>query len=164
MSELALPQDTIILGESEYTAAIDTVITAAQETLLIFDQDCSTGDFASIKRFELIEAFLNKNPLAKLTLILHRTDIFSSRFPRLFNLLDSFSHKMTVYQTNSRARIAKDCFILADSSAYIRRFHIDQARFRYDLNDPETTESLTSRFDELMEETTHTLTTTKLGL
>ena len=58
MSELELPQNTVLLGEREYATAIDVVITEAQEQLLFFDQDCSVGDFASIKRFDelLLEA------------------------------------------------------------------------------------------------------------
>ena len=71
---------------------------------------------------------------------------------------------MTVYETNDNAKIAKDCFVLADNKSYIRRFHIDQARFKFMLDDIATTASLNDRFNELMEETTHTVAATKLGL
>jgi hypothetical protein len=71
---------------------------------------------------------------------------------------------MTVYETNTNAKIAKDCFVLIDNKSYIRRFHIDQARFKFMLNDIDTTASLADRFDELREETTHTISATKLGL
>lgn len=164
MSDLELPQSTILLGEREYAKAIDVVIAEAQERLLIFDQDCSVGDFASIKRFDLLTAFLNKNDLTKLTIILHHTDFFTAECPRLLSLLTTFSHKMVVYQTNDHAKIAKDCFVLADDKAYVSRFHIDQARCKYALNDAETTASLAERFDELLLETTHTIAATKLGL
>ena len=164
MSELELPQNTIFLGEHEYAAALDTVIAEAQEQSLIFDQDCSVGDFASIKRFDLLTEFLNKSDLTKLTIILHHTDFFTTECPRLFSLLTTFSHKMVVYQTNDHAKIAKDCFALADDIAYINRFHIDQARCKYALNDAETTASLAERFDALLLETTHTISATKLGL
>ena len=164
MNELELPQNTVLLGEREYATAIDVVITQAQEQLLFFDQDCSVGDFASIKRFDLLTAFLNKSDLTKLTIILHHTDFFTAACPRLFSLLSTFSHKMVVYQTNDHAKIAKDCFILADDKAYISRFHIDQARCKYALNDVEKTASLAERFDELLLETTRTISATKLGL
>ncbi len=71
---------------------------------------------------------------------------------------------MTVYETNQHAKIAKDCFILADGNSYICRFHIDQSRFKFMLDDQETTASLSKRFDELLQETTQTISATQLGL
>ncbi|MGJ8619106.1 MAG: hypothetical protein ACSHWN_02140 [Methylophilaceae bacterium] len=164
MNESTLEQNKIIFGEHEYAAALDIVIAQAKHQLLIFDQDLMTGDFSSIKRYALIHDFLSKNATSKLTLILHDTTHFTTECPRLFNLLVTFGHKMVVYETNDHAKIAKDCFVLADDSAYIRRFHIDQSRFKYVLNDMETTASLKNRFDELLQETTHPVSTTKLGL
>lgn len=164
MSETELIPDSIILSEHEYTAALDLVIAEAQEELLIFDQDFSQGDYASVTRFNLIHDFLSNNPLSKLTIILQDADFFKTECPRLLGLLTSYGHKMTVYDTNDRAKIAKDCFILADGKSYIRRFHIDQARFKFMLDDVETTNSLSTRFDELLEETADTITPTKLGL
>ncbi len=164
MSQLELAQNTILQGESEYTAALDIVIATAEQQLLIFDQDFSTGDFASIKRFDLIHTFLNRSALSKLTIILQQTDFFTSHCPRLYDLLATFGHKLTIYETNDYAKIAKDCFVLADDHAYVRRIHIDQSRFTYALEDEETTASLKSRFDELLQETSQTLSVTKLGL
>jgi hypothetical protein len=164
MSQLDLPQNTILLGEHEYAEALDIVIATAERQLLIFDQNLVKGDFASVKRFDLIHAYLNKSALSKLTIILHYSDFFTSQCPRLYHLLATFSHKLTIYETNDFAKIAKDCFVLADDHAYIRRFHIDQSRFTYALDDEETTTSLKGRFDELLQETSQMLSTTKLGL
>lgn len=164
MSQLELAQNTILQGESEYTAALDIVIATAEQQLFIFDQDFSTGDFASIKRFDLIHTFLNRSALSKLTIILQQTDFFTSHCPRLYDLLATFGHKLTIYETNDYAKIAKDCFVLADDHAYVRRIHIDQSRFTYALEDEETTASLKSRFDDLLQETSQTLSVTKLGL
>jgi hypothetical protein len=164
MNKIELIQDSIILGEKEYTVALDCVIAQAEQELLVFDQDFSIGDFASIKRFNVIHDFLNKDPASKLTIILQDSAFFTSQCPRLFGLLTTFGHKMTVYETNSHAKIAKDCFILADGKSYIRRFHINQARFKFVLDDVETTASLTNRFDELLQETAHTVSAIKLGL
>lgn len=164
MSEINLQQNTIIVGEHEYIAALDIVIAQAKQQLLIFDQDLSTGDYTSIKRYQLIHDFLSKNTTSTLTIILHDTTLFTTQCPRLFSLLLTFGHKMTVYETNDHAKIAKDCFALADDSSYIRRFHIDQSRFKFMLNDKETTASLRNRFDELLQETTHSVSVTKLGL
>ncbi len=164
MSENELQQDTIIVGEHEYSPALDIVIAQAKQQLLIFDQDFSIGDYSSIKRYERVHDFLSKDNTSRLTIILHDTTHLTTQCPRLLNLLLTFGHKMTVYETNDHAKIAKDCFVLADDTSYIRRFHIDQSRFKYMLNDKETTASLKNRFDELLQETTHPVSATKLGL
>ena len=140
------------------------MIAEAKDELLIFDQDFTHGDFASAERFNLIADFLGKNPLNKLTIILHGAEFFSTHCPRLYELLETYGHKMIVYETNDHAKIAKDCFVLADKRHYLRRFHIDQARFKFALNDPETTASLATRFEELLEETTEAISASKLGL
>ena len=164
MSETELAPNKIILGERNYEAALDSVIAQAKNELLIFDQDFERGDYASLKRFELLFEFLSKNNLSKLTIILQNTEHFIQRCPRLFELLTLYSHKMVVFETNDSAKVAKDCFVIADKTHYVRRFHIDQARFKYALNDVEECASLSMRFDELSEETTEAVSATKLGL
>jgi hypothetical protein len=156
--------NTIILGERNYTAALDLVIGEAKQELLIFDQDFVHSDYASVGRYRLLHDFLSNDPKSKLTIILHNAEFFTTHCPRLFDLLETYSHKMTVYVTNDHAKIAKDCFVLADGRHYCRRFHIDQARFKFALNDEVTTASLSTRFNELLEETAGTILMTKLGL
>jgi hypothetical protein len=164
MSEAELKPNEIMLGERNYAAALDLVIGSAEHELLIFDQDFARGNFASLQRFELIQAFLSKNSLSKLTIILHNTDYFIQHCPRLFDLLKLYGHKMVVFATNDNAKIAKDCFVIADKMHYIRRFHIEQARFKYALDDAEESANLAMRFAELMDETTEAVSSTKLGL
>lgn len=164
MSETELKPNEVMLGERNYAAALDLIIGSAQNELLIFDQDLVRGDFASLQRFEAIQAFLNKNSLSKLTIILQDTEYFIQHCPRLFDLLKLYGHKMLVFATNDNAKIAKDCFVIADNTHYIRRFHIDQARFKYALDDAEECANLAMRFAELMDETTEAVSSTKLGL
>ena len=164
MSETELIPNTIILGELNYEAALDIVIAQAKNELLIFDQDFERGDYASQQRFEQLYTFLSKDDLSKLTVILQNSEHFIQHCPRLFELLKLYSHKMVVFETNDNAKLAKDCFVIADKRHYVRRFHIDQARFKYALNDVEECASLSMRFDELLDETTETVSATKLGL
>lgn len=159
-----LKPDTIILGERNYEAALDLVIARAENELLIFDQDFARGDFASLQRFNLLNDFLSKNDLSKLTIILQNTAHFANNCPRLFELLKLFGHKMVVYETNDVAKIAKDCFVIADKRHYLRRFHIDQARFKYAFDDETEAANLLMRFDELLEETSEEISVTRLGL
>jgi hypothetical protein len=159
-----LKPDTIILGERNYEAALNLVIAKAENELQIFDQDFVHGDFASQQRFELLFEFLSKNDLSKLTIILQNSTHFVQNCPRLFELLRLYGHKMIIYETNDNAKIAKDCFVIADKRHYLRRFHIDQARFKYAFDDENESANLLTRFGELMDETADAVSVTKLGL
>ena len=164
MTNAELQENTVMIGERNYQAALDLVIALAENELLIFDQDFARGDYASLRRFELIQAFLSKNDFNKLTIILQNTAFFGQNCPRLFDLLKNYGHKMTVFETNDNAKVAKDCFVIADKTHYLRRFHIDQARFKYVLGDVEECANLTMRFNELLDETAEAVSVTKLGL
>ncbi len=159
-----LKPDTIILGERNYEAALSLVIAEAKDELLIFDQDLAHGDYASQKRFDLLFAFLSQNSLSKLTIILQNTEYFVNSCPRLFELLKLYGHKMTIFETNDNAKIAKDCFVIADNRHYLRRFHIDQARFKFAFDDENESANLLTRFGELMDETADAVSATRLGL
>ncbi len=164
MNSAELLTNTVLIGERDYAQALDIVIAQATSELCIFDQDFGKGDYASIKRYNLLHAFLKENEHAKLTIVLQNTAFFIANCPRLVDLLRIYGHKMTVYETNDFAKIAKDCFVIADKQHYCRRFHVDQARFKYALSDIDTCISLLQRCDELLAETTEAISVTKLGL
>ena len=159
-----LTPNEILVGERLYSDAINIVLANAHHELLIFDQDLTHGDFISVQKYELLREFLSKNINSRLTIILQNTTFFQEKCPRLSNLLSVYGHKMTVYETNDSAKHAKDCFVLADDKHYIKRIHIDQARFKYALDDPASVDVLNLRFNELLEATHYMVTITKLGL
>lgn len=159
-----LTPNSILMGERLYAQAIDLVIQQAQKTLLIFDQDFSHGDYASIARHQSLQQYLSRDIHTKLVIILHQSEHLMAHCPRLIELLKIYGHKMIVYITNDSAKVAKDCFIIADEMHYVKRIHIDQARFKYAFEDAETCASLNMRFNELLEETSHTFSPTLLGL
>ncbi len=159
-----LKPDEILVGERLYAEAIDIVLSHAQQELLIFDQDFSHGDFTSLAKYSLLERFLSHSQTSRLTIILQDVRYFQEKCPRLLTLLKVYGHKMTVYETDNTAKHAKDCFILADGAHYIKRIHIDQARFKYNLNDATAVDTLKSRFDDLLEATQYAISPTTLGL
>ena len=164
MQEVVLIPDTIMNGEREYECAQSLIIDIAENELLIFDQDLSHGGFDSLARYESVRKFLSQNPNSKLTIILHDAGYFTAYCPRLNELFKIYSHKMSIMLTNDHAKVAKDCFIIADNKHYVKRIHIDQARFRYALNDNNSAASLQLRFNELLDETAYTLAPTQTGL
>lgn len=156
--------DKIIHGEQLYAEAISLILVNAQRELLIFDQDLSHGGFSSLEKFKLLQYFLNANIASELTIILQNAAFFQHKCPRLLQLLEVYGHKMHVYVTNNSAKHAKDCFILADRAHYIRRIHIDQARFRFSLNDSPNTEALHNRFLDLQDAIGEPVAMKPLGL
>lgn len=159
-----LEPDTIISGEQLYNEAISLILKSAQRELLIFDQDLSRGSFSSLENFNYLQSFLSANIASELTMILQDAGYLQQKCPRLVNLLQVYGHKMHVHITNSSARHAKDCFILADGEHYIKRMHIDQARFKYAFNDRISTEALNNRFMELKDAIGDAVTLRPLGL
>lgn len=159
-----LAQNEILVGERLYSEAINIILANAHHELLIFDQDLTHGDFTSVQKYELLREFLSKDINSRLTIILQNTTFFQEKCPRLVSLLTVYGHKMIVYETNDSAKHAKDCFVLADGEHYIKRIHIDQARFKYALDDPASSDVLNLRFNELLEATHNMVSITKLGL
>lgn len=164
INDSTLTPNQIIVGEHLYNDAINIILGKAQHELLIFDQDLSRGGFNSQEKYELLQNFLSQNITSQLTIILQDTTFFQEKCPRLFSLLTIYGHKMQVYVTNQSVKHAKDCFVLADGQHHIKRIHIDQARFKYVLNDVTSVHSLNTRFKELKEAIQDVVTTKKLGL
>lgn len=159
-----LEQNQIIVSEKLYSDAISIILASAQRELLIFDQDLSHGNFTSLEKYEMLREFLSKNINSQLTIILQDTAYFQEKCPRLYHLLLTYGHKMHVWVTNETVKHAKDCFILADGEHYIKRIHIDQARFKYALNDPASARLLHGRFSELKEAILDMVSVKTLGL
>ena len=163
-NNIALIPNQILVGEQLYSEAINIILSSAQRELLIFDQDLIHCDFASKEKFDLFQQFLNKSISSHLTIILQDAGYFQTKCPFLVNLLTIYRHKMVVYQTNHSAKHAKDCFILADEQNYIKRIHIDQARFKFGLSDISEASLLSVRFKELLNATQDGHITARLDL
>lgn len=159
-----LTPNQIVVGEHLYNEAIKLIIQSAEYELLIFDQNLMLGGFTDIVSYELLQKFLSQNITSQLFIILQDSTYFQHKCPRLLNLLETFGHKMHVQLTNQSAKHAKDCFIIADGKHYIKRIHIDQARFKYAYNDVPTAKNLRARFDELKETIEDVVSVTPLGL
>lgn len=163
-SNTSLEPNKIISGEQLYSEAISLILKSAQRELLIFDQELSCGNFVSLEKYDFFQNFLSSNIASKLTIILQDASFLQNKCPRLINLLEVYGHKMRVHITDTSVKHAKDCFILADGEHYIKRIHIDQARFKYAFNDRQSVEVLNNRFLELMDATGGTVTSRPLGL
>lgn len=161
---MTLEPNKIITGEALYKQAIDLILSRAQHQLLLFDQDLRQGGFTSLDKFTALNHFLTGHVASQLTIILQDDRYFRHQCPRLTRLLEIYGHKMHLRITNDAAKHAKDCFILADGQHYIKRIHIDHARFRYAFNDPLSAEALHNRFLQLLEASEAVSSLKPLGL
>lgn len=157
-----LAPDQIITGVRAYEQALDLVMQGAQKTLSIFDQDLSQGAYDSIARTEILRNFLANH--GQLTLILHDAAFLLKRCPRLVALMQTYHHAMHVYVTDDYVKPIKDVFVIADGAAYLKRFHIDHARFKFSTNDREAVSGLKTRFEELLASAAHSVSISALGL
>ena len=154
----------ILSGRQAYITALDIILNSAERELLIFDSDASSGDYSGLKRFETLRSFLGKSRQSRLTIILHDTQFFSTRCPRLMGLLKLYSHAIAIYQTDEQARGVKDTFVIADQRHHLHRFHIDDARFTFALNDEAGAKPLFEQFCEIKEVSNEAVFATTLGL
>lgn len=159
-----LTPNQILFGERNYEAALNLIISYAQNELVIFDADFSRGGYNSLKRYELLNQFLAKSNKNKLNIVLLDADYLMQNCPRLLGLLKNYSHLMTIYKTNQAAKIAQDCFIIADQQHVLRRFNKDQARFKFNVDDKILATQINERFSELLAETTEKIASYPLGL
>ena len=159
----ALAQNEILQGERDYERAIDFVIAQARRELLIFDRDLAKGGYESAARHELLREFLAREIGNRITIALHDSAYFTTCCPRLHRLFAVYGHVMSVHEICDAAKAAQDCFVVADRMHYVRRFHIDHARFKYALSDDATAQALHVRFGEIMQSAKH-MPVTQLGL
>lgn len=160
----ALPQNEILFGERHYERALDLVISQAERELLIFDQNFSKGAYGSSDRHDLLRDFLARDRSNRLIVVLQEADYFVTRCPRLYGLLASFGHAMSIHETGAEAKAARDCFVIADRKHYLRRIHSDHARFKYALADVQAASRLYARFEELLQAADGRIAATRLGL
>jgi hypothetical protein len=152
----------ILTGVHAYEQALDLVIQGANKTLFLFDQDLSEGAYNTVARTEVLRSFLANQ--GQLTLILHDSFFFLKYCPRLIALLQTYHHAMHIYVTNDDVQHVKDVFVIADEAAYVRRFHIDHARFKFSLDDWDTVSGLKMKFNTLLASSTHSVSISTLGL
>ncbi|HKE39069.1 MAG TPA: hypothetical protein VKG21_04455 [Casimicrobiaceae bacterium] len=145
-------------------AAIDELIGLAFHHIRVFDQDLSQTGWNSAVRADRLAAFLRDVRGRRLDIIVHDTRYLESSCPRMMNLLRNYSHVMTIYQTGAEAKIATDPLMIVDGVHYLHRFHFEQPRAALGVNQPEQTQPLASRFEEIWATGEPGLSGTVLGL
>ena len=158
------PAYTLITSETEYRQACDTVLTRAEEEILIFDRDLAALRLEEGARLEALTRFLQRGPLSRIRMVLHDPVRLERSAPRLMRLIVRFSHVIDARQSPDNLRHLADTHLLADASHGVRRFHIDQPRSALILDDPSYVGPWRQRFEELWTLSHPCLRTTTTGL
>ncbi len=165
MAELEdLPAGKVLIGERDYERALAHIVASAEKTLMIFDPDLSRGAFKSQQIADILQTFLAKARYAKLTIIVHDSKFLNEYCVRLLKLLHVFGHQMEIRVSDERAHIAQDAMVIADAKHTIHRFHIQQARFKYVMDDSVMARPLIERYEELLEASPTIISASTLGL
>jgi len=159
-----LTQSSYFSGITEYQQALDTVISHAQRSIQVFDYNLHEGGWNSAQRFETLKNFILNDREARLHIVLHSTDHVRRNCVRLLNLQRQYSYAVFIHETLPEARSINDPMIIVDKQHYVHRFHYEQPRGELVLNDPEQTQKLLLRFDEIWHASAEAVTATTLGL
>ncbi len=160
--EASFAQPFSSLGE--YRQALDAVIVQTRHTLRLFDSDMRDGGWNSPERYQALKSFLLASAQNRLHIALHNVDYVSRHCPRMMQLLRDHSYAVFIHQTNPEARAVFDSMLIGDDGHFVHRFHYEQSRGEYVLNDPDQTYGLLQRFAEIWHASTLAVPATTLGL
>jgi hypothetical protein len=158
------PRVVMLASVSEQTKAIDDLIPLARHRIRVFDQDLSQTGWNSALRAERISAFLREVRGRRLDIIVHDTRYLETACPRMVSLLRTFSYAMTILKTGDEAKIATDPLLIVDTAHYLHRFHFEQPRATLGIAQPDQTQPLANRFDEIWATGEPGISGTVLGL
>lgn len=157
-------QHTALNGIEDYVGALDSLCAMAGRTLSIFDKDFDGLGFNSEARYDTLRRFLLASPANRLYLLAHDTQYLARDCARIGMLLRQFSHSMQVYRTPPHMANISEPFAVADNAHYVRRFHFDDTRGVFAVNDPEGARALHSQFTEMWTASRPGVSSTTTGL
>jgi hypothetical protein len=159
-----VPRVTALATVAAQAVAIDELIALARHHIRVFDQDLSQTGWNSAARTDRLAGFLRDVRGRRLDIIIHDTRYLRSACPRLLRLLQNYGHVMSIMRTGDDARVATDPLMIVDSAHYLHRFHFEQPRATLGIAQPEQTQLLASRFDEIWATGESGISGTVLGL
>jgi len=145
-------------------AAIDELIALARHRIRVFDQDLSQTGWNQALRIDRLRTFLREARGRRIDVIVHDTHYLESACPRMLNLLRTYSSAMTIYRTGTEAKLATNPLLVIDDRHYLHRFHFEQPRATMGIDQPEQTQLLATRFDQIWATGEPGINATVLGL
>jgi len=157
-------QHTKLDGIIDYSDALDKLCKLAEHNLYLFEKNYDGLGFNSEARYSTLRNFLLASPAHRLFVLAHDTRWLSMQCPRMLMLLRQFGASMFIYQTPKHLQNITEPFSVADDSHFVRRFHFDDPRGIFGINDPGTARVLKSRFMEMWAASRQGISSATLGL
>jgi len=157
-------QHTRLDGINDYSVALDKLCKLAEQNLYLFEKNYDGMGFNTEARYSTLRNFLLASPAHRLFVLAHDTRWLSMECPRMMMLLHQFGASMFVYQTPKNLQSITEPFSVADNSHFVRRFHFDDPRGIFGMNDPGTARVLQSRFLEMWAASHQGISSVTLGL
>ncbi len=163
MSENTI-QHVMLTGINDYSDGLDKLCKLAKHNLYLFEKNFEGIGFNSEERYSTLRNFLLASPVHRLYVLAHDTRWLSTQCPRMMMLLRQFGNNISIYQTPKHLQNITEPFSVADDNNFIRRFHFDDPRGIFGLNDPGTARVLQSRFLEIWAASRQGISSVTLGL
>jgi len=162
--ERAVPERISITTRREYLDAFDALLAGAQRELYLFDPDLEQLQLNTPARNEALAAFLRRNALTRLQIVVHDDRYLAHHCPRFAELAALFSTNVAIRRTEGDAARAQDCFVVADAADCVRRPVAAQVRGVILRNDPNETALMLERFSQIWDSSTPAAPPTTLGI
>jgi len=104
-----------------FQAAVERLVAQPGRELRIFDPDGTALRLNDSARIEGFERFLVASRTRRIHLVLHDTEPFTRRFPRMLALLARYTHAIQINRTHEEIRNLQDSFLVLDAMHYVRR-------------------------------------------
>jgi hypothetical protein len=157
-------QHTRLDGINAYSDALDKLCKLAEHNLYLFEKNYDGMGFNTEARYSTLRNFLLASPGHRLFMLAHDTRWLSTGCPRMLMLLRQFGASMFIYQTPKYLQNITEPFSVADDAHFVRRFHFDDPRGIFGINDPGTARVLQSRFLEIWSASHQGISSVTLGL
>jgi hypothetical protein len=158
------PEQFVLSSMADYVAAINKLCQMAEHSLCLFENNFDRLEFNSEARFTTLRNFLLGSPAHKLYVLAHDTQHLTAHCPRMMTLLHQFSGSMSIYQTPKNLRHIAAPFSVADDEHLVQRFHFDDARGLFAIQDSPNAHALKVRFMEMWAVSHPAPSSTRLGL
>jgi hypothetical protein len=158
------PEQITLSSMAEYVTAIDKLCKMAEHYLYLFEKDFDRLEFNSEARYDTLRSFLLSSPVHKLYILAHDTSYLTAKCPRMMNLLHQFSDNMFIYQMPKNLQHIAAPFSVADDEHFVRRFHFDDARGAFVIQDSANAHTYKARFMEMWAVSHSAPSSTRLGL
>ena len=158
-----MPTRRLLSSEGEYQQGIDEVLFRACHRLLIFDRVLYPR-WDQPRRADVLRRLCLANPRNTVCIALHDPESMLRDTPRLFSMLQTCAHAISIHRTQGEALRAQDPLVVADGRHFVRRFHLDGSRGVVVTDDPERTQPLLQRFEQIWAACSPGLSGTTMGL